>query len=176
MSEDGTWKGAAPRPISRAAEREKAEAEGEDRKEEEAKMMEGGVEGKEGEDGKVWWRVAGPGLPHEGSRLHTCIEGRYVTLFRHRGVLSAIDAICHHAGGPLTLGAIEDIEDLGNSVVLCPWHKFMVDIVDGTKAYRKVEVQGGKPVVGGWVRGKVVQRAHSVREDEGGVYLVRNHT
>ncbi len=188
------WKGAAPRPVSRATDREKKEEGGMEGKEGERVVVEavveavgvavegkverveggGGGEGEGEEGGKVWWRVAGPGLPLEGARLHTSIEGRFITLFRHRNTLSCIDAICHHAGGPLTLGALEDIEDLGNTVVLCPWHKFMVDIVDGTKAYRKVEVQGGKPVVGGWVRGKVVQRVHWVREDEGGVYVVSN--
>ena len=72
----------------------------------------------------------------EGSRLHVRVEQRYITLFRHRGVLSAIDAICHHAGGPLTLGPIRDIEELGMAVVLCPWHKFMVSIDGGIKAYQ----------------------------------------
>lgn len=66
-----------------------------------------------------WWKVS-DGPPLEGDRLHTCIEGRYITIFRHRGTLSAIDSICHHAGGPLTNGPIKDIEDLGVTVVLCP--------------------------------------------------------
>ena len=75
----------------------------------------------------------------------------------HTGTLSSIDAVCHHAGGPLTLGPIQDIEDLGMTVVLCPWHKFMVSIHDGTKAYQKVEIVGGKPTIAGWVKGKMVQ-------------------
>jgi hypothetical protein len=37
------------------------------------------------------------------------------------------------AGGPLTLGKVQDIEELGMKVVLCPWHKFMVDIRTGVK-------------------------------------------
>jgi nitrite reductase/ring-hydroxylating ferredoxin subunit len=68
-----------------------------------------------------WWVVSSCSKPEEGGRLHTCVEGRYVTVFRHRGKLSCIDAICHHAGGPLTLGEIFDIEDLGLTVVSCPW-------------------------------------------------------
>jgi nitrite reductase/ring-hydroxylating ferredoxin subunit len=38
-----------------------------------------------------------------------------VTIFRHRGHLTAIDSVCHHAGGPLTLGPLQDIEDLGST-------------------------------------------------------------
>ena len=82
---------------------------------------------------KKWWRVASVGLPSDGKRLHSCVEGRFVTVFRNRGNLSVIDAICHHAGGPLTLGPIEDIEELGATVVSCPWHKFLVSISDGKK-------------------------------------------
>jgi nitrite reductase/ring-hydroxylating ferredoxin subunit len=70
---------------------------------------------------RVWWLCSTTGEPAEGNRLHTRIEGRYITIFRHHGVLSAIDAICHHAGGPLTQGGVQDIEDLGMSVVSCPW-------------------------------------------------------
>jgi hypothetical protein len=73
-----------------------------------------------------WW-VASRGLPREGERLHTCLgfaaenKGRLVTVFRRSGKLSAIDAVCHHAGGPMTLGPVFDIEDLGLAVVACPW-------------------------------------------------------
>jgi nitrite reductase/ring-hydroxylating ferredoxin subunit len=77
----------------------------------------------------VWW-VASRGLPRDGERLHTCLGtgdengnrgGRLVTVFRQSGKLSAIDAVCHHAGGPMTLGPVSDIEDLGLTVVACPW-------------------------------------------------------
>jgi len=74
------------------------------------------------ESTSLFWRVADSGLPREGERLHTCIEGRYITIFRRHGTLSAIDSVCHHAGGPMTLGEVRDIEELGGlSVVLCPW-------------------------------------------------------
>ena len=39
-------------------------------------------------DGRQWWRVAKAGLPVEGARLHTSINGRFVTVFRHAGVTS----------------------------------------------------------------------------------------
>eukprot|EP01037_Dinobryon_pediforme_P021003 gene21003-21755_t len=67
--------------------------------------------------------------------------------------------------GPLTLGKVQDIEELGVKVVLCPWHKFMVNIRTGVKAYQGVEVTNGVPVRTGWKVGDMVQRAHEVRED-----------
>ncbi len=123
----------------------------------------------------TWWKVSDCGLPNEGERLHTRVEGRYVTVFRHKGKLSAIDSVCHHAGGPLTVGPISDIEELGVTVVSCPWHHFLVSIEDGRKAFQAVDVSSGVPVVSGWKIGKVVQRAHSVREDSSGVSVVRFH-
>lgn len=119
----------------------------------------------------IWWLCSSSGAPVEGQRLHTRIEGRYVTIFRHHGKLSAIDSICHHAGGPLTQGSIQDIEDLGMSVVSCPWHHFLVSIDKGIKVYKAVELVGGKPTIMGWKTGKEVQRAHDVKEKEGNIYV-----
>ena len=53
-----------------------------------------------------WYRVSDSGMPSEGGRIHLHINHRYVTLFRHHNKLYCIDSICHHAGGPLTLGKI----------------------------------------------------------------------
>jgi nitrite reductase/ring-hydroxylating ferredoxin subunit len=119
----------------------------------------------------TWYRVAPPGYPEDGGRLHARVDGRYVTVFKHKNQLSAIDAICHHAGGPLTLGPIQDIEDLGVTVVLCPWHKFMVTVDQGLKAYQAVTIQNGKPVAGGWKLGKMVQRAHKIVETDAGIFV-----
>ena len=116
----------------------------------------------------AWYQVASHSkevLP-EGGRLHLRVQFRYITLFRRNNVCSAIDSICHHAGGPLTLGEVEDMEDLGLTVVLCPWHKYRVDIVTGSKVYQSVEVIDGKPQVMGWRIGRMVQRVHLVREDD----------
>ena len=123
----------------------------------------------------VWYKVGERGHIHEGERIHVRIDLRYVTIFRNKGVISAIDSICHHAGGPLTLGPLRDIEDLGVTVVLCPWHKFMVSIDKGQKAYQSVEIINGKPQNVGWRLGKTVQRVHKVYEDDSGVYVVSVH-
>lgn len=97
-----------------------------------------------------FWKVCEPDLPEEGGRLHTCIEGRYVTVFRYNGRLSCIDSVCHHAGGPLTDGPIQDIEELGVTVVVCPWHRFLVSIDKGLKAFQAVDIVNGVPVKSGW--------------------------
>jgi hypothetical protein len=71
------------------------------------------------------------------------------------------------------MGPLEDIEELGKTVVLCPWHKFMVSITDGIKIYKGVDFIKGKPVLSGWKTGKIVQRSHKVIENSSGVYVVR---
>lgn len=120
-----------------------------------------------------WYRVADCGQPAEGERLHVRVEHRYVTIFKHKNKLSAIDSICHHAGGPLTMGPLQDIEELGNMrVVLCPWHRFMVSIDGGLKAYKSVDIINGVPTASGWKVGKTVQRPHAIRENADGIYLV----
>lgn len=124
-------------------------------------------------DDDVWFKVAELGQPLNGERLHATIDGRYITVFRHNNKLFCIDSICHHAGGPLTLGRIQDIEDLGVSVVVCTWHAFMVTLDGGLKAYQAVKFTGSKPVNAGWTLGKVVQRPHKVVERDDGLYVVR---
>lgn len=119
-----------------------------------------------------WFKVAEHGVPKNGSRLHVSIMGRFVTIFRHKQTLSAIDSVCYHAGGPLTMGPIQDIEELGMAVVLCPWHNYPVSIDKGIKVFKAVDMSSGRPVVAGWKVGKTVQRPHTVREDANGVFLV----
>lgn len=130
-------------------------------------------EGNKSENTPLWSKVAERGALADGSRLHCKVDGRFVTVFRHNGKLSCIDSICHHAGGPLTLGRLQDIEDLGVTVVLCPWHAFMVTIDGGVKAYKGVDFRSGKAIDAGWKTGKVVQRPHLVVERDDGLYVVR---
>ena len=89
---------------------------------------------------------------------------------------------------------------MGLTVVLCPWHKFMVSIDGGLKVFQGVDVIGGnnvcsiiarcykracsniylnapiskgKPVVSGWKVGKMVQRSHKIKECVSGIYVVK---
>ena len=47
-----------------------------------------------------------------------------MSLVLHEGQVHCLDSICFHAGGPLALGEIEDIED--QPCLVCPceqrWH------------------------------------------------------
>ena len=54
------------------------------------------------------------------------VDGRQVAVFRHRdGRLSAVDAVCPHAAGPLADGQIDD------AVVVCPLHLNAWDLATG---------------------------------------------
>ena len=53
-------------------------------------------------------------------------EGRQILLYRHRGVLYAIDNICSHAGGLLSRGTVADL------TVTCPLHGSRFALADGS--------------------------------------------
>ncbi|MEW1956137.1 nitrite reductase (NAD(P)H) small subunit [Kineococcus sp. NPDC059986] len=54
------------------------------------------------------------------------VDGEQVALFRHRsGRVSAVQAACPHAGGPLADGQVDE------SVVVCPLHLTAFDLVTG---------------------------------------------
>lgn len=122
---------------------------------------------------KKWFKIADQGVPRDNSRVHVQVNGRYVTVFRHHGKLLCLDSVCYHASGPMTLGEVSDIEELGVTVVSCPWHKFMVTLDQGLRAYQAIEFVNGKPVNAGWTLGKQMHRAHSVQETSDGVFVVR---
>jgi nitrite reductase (NADH) small subunit len=52
-------------------------------------------------------------------------EGRVYAIFNADGVISAIDGICPHQGGPLADGA------LSGTTVTCPWHGWQFDVQTG---------------------------------------------
>lgn len=52
-------------------------------------------------------------------------EGRVYARFNVNGVISAIDGICPHQGGPLADGA------LCGTTVTCPWHGWQFDVQSG---------------------------------------------
>jgi nitrite reductase (NADH) small subunit len=52
-------------------------------------------------------------------------SGRIYALFNVDGVLSALDGICPHHGGPLAAGQVE------GTCVTCPWHGWQFDVRTG---------------------------------------------
>ena len=51
-----------------------------------------------------------------GASLEVEHEGRIVAIFNVDGVISAIDGLCPHQGGPLADGPMD------GTYVTCPWH------------------------------------------------------
>lgn len=105
----------------------------------------------------------------EGGRVHVRLGGRYVSVFRHEGVLRAIDSVCFHAGGPLALGDLEDVD--GKACLSCPWHHYKITIDTGEKLYRSLDKVGDKLVPGDWKSVGKRQRIHRVVEHGGSVYV-----
>ena len=55
-----------------------------------------------------------------------CVAGdRIVALFNVDGVISALDGICPHQGGPLGKGKLQ------GCIVTCPWHGWQFDVTSG---------------------------------------------
>eukprot|EP01083_Nonionella_stella_P092365 258561_1 len=54
---------------------------------------------------------------------------RKAVLINHNGILTCIDALCFHFGGPLYTGDIEDIG--GSACIRCPWHRYSVELTSG---------------------------------------------
>lgn len=60
-----------------------------------------------------------------GSAREVEHDGRIYALFHVDGVISAIDGLCAHQGGPLADG------ELTGTVVTCPWHGWRFDVRTG---------------------------------------------
>jgi nitrite reductase/ring-hydroxylating ferredoxin subunit/uncharacterized membrane protein len=67
------------------------------------------------------------------------VEGRVILLTRIDGAVSAIENACSHAGGPLSMGRVED------GVVTCPWHGSCFRLRDG--AVVKGPAQNPQPML-----------------------------
>lgn len=75
---------------------------------------------------RQWTRAIREDELSDGEARAVDVDGRAVLLSRTDGVVSAIDAVCSHAGGPLSRGTIED------GVVTCPRHGSCFRLTDGT--------------------------------------------
>ena len=72
-----------------------------------------------------WTAVADEAEVPEGALVRREAKGVPVLLTRRGATLSAVAAVCPHAGGPLQEGGLED------QVVTCPWHGSAFDTTDG---------------------------------------------
>ena len=60
-----------------------------------------------------------------GSAKEVEHDGRIYALFNVDGIISAIDGICPHQGGPLAEGPV------AGTTVTCPWHGWQFDVRSG---------------------------------------------
>lgn len=76
----------------------------------------------------------------EGGALEVELDGRIIALFHVDGVISAIDGLCPHQGGPLADGPIR------GCLVYCPWHEWGFDIRTGRSMVNPTWTQAVYPV------------------------------
>src|SRR5436853_4399043 len=57
--------------------------------------------------------------------LRVAVDGQPILLYKHSKTISAITAVCSHAGGPLEQGSFRD------GCVQCPWHGSGFNYTDG---------------------------------------------
>ncbi|XP_066913233.1 uncharacterized protein [Clytia hemisphaerica] len=59
------------------------------------------------------------------------VNNTKIALFRYGEVVHAIDEKCPHLGGPLHMGDIENIGEASLLCVVCPWHRWKIDLTTG---------------------------------------------
>ncbi|KAG8460537.1 hypothetical protein KFE25_013187 [Diacronema lutheri] len=106
-----------------------------------------------------------------GARKHLQLNERFVSLIRGRnGGLHCLDSVCYHAGGPLLIGDVEDVN--GVECIRCPWHAYPVRLVDGAKPYKRLHVMpDGTLGRASWELSERRQRVHMVDERADGVWV-----
>lgn len=87
-------------------------------------------------------------IPEDTGKLVE-VDGRPIALFKVKGKVYAIDAVCPHAGGPLAEGGVHD------GHVMCPWHGWEFNLKDGVCAFND----------------SIKQPVFSVKEEGDEVYL-----
>lgn len=73
-----------------------------------------------------WTSVARSQDVSEGTPKRVDYEDKAVLLYRERGEVYAIGAVCSHASGPLEQG------EFRSCTVECPWHQSVFDLRDGS--------------------------------------------
>jgi nitrite reductase (NADH) small subunit len=68
-------------------------------------------------------------LPQLGKAKEFSVEGKMVCVANVGGVISAMDNVCIHRGGPLGTGVVMD------GKVVCPWHGWAYDTKTGEVAH-----------------------------------------
>ncbi|XP_014426809.2 Rieske domain-containing protein isoform X2 [Pelodiscus sinensis] len=104
----------------------------------------------------------------QSQRIIASVHDREVVIFYHEGKFYAMDCGCYHAGGPLHLGEIEDIN--GQPCIICPWHKYKITLATGEGLYQAINPTAPSPTPK-WRSKGIKQRTHKVTVDNGKVYV-----
>ena len=114
-------------------------------------------------------------LRGDGDRVHVQLldaDGapRHVSLINHDGEVFALDSLCYHAGGPLAIGDIEDVD--GRACLSCPWHLYKVTLDTGERLYGATRFDDrGALVPDGVATAGRRQRTHEVQRRPDGWYV-----
>jgi nitrite reductase/ring-hydroxylating ferredoxin subunit len=94
-----------------------------------------------------WTRVARLEECPPGGAIERVAGERVIALFNVEGVISALDGVCPHQGGPLGQGA------LSGTIVTCPWHGWQFDVRSGRNQLNpRIEQQAFEVrVEDGWI-------------------------
>ena len=92
---------------------------------------------------------------------------RAVLLALVNGHVHCLDRRCFHAGGPLDMGDIEELD--GRTCIRCPWHRYAIDIETGDHVAEFHPIGADSAI---YKRRHRCQRKHEARVDEkGGVWV-----
>ncbi|CAM2114249.1 Rieske domain-containing protein [Lepidochelys kempii] len=104
----------------------------------------------------------------QSQRITASVHDREVVVFYHEGKFYAMDRYCYHAGGPLHLGEIEDVN--GQPCIICPWHKYKITLATGEGLDQAVNPTEPSATPK-WRSKGIKQRTHKVTVDNGSVYV-----
>ena len=109
-------------------------------------------------------------LANDGDRVHVHLGGRHITLLNHAGEVYCLDSLCYHAGGPLAIGDIEEVD--GRACLSCPWHLYKVTLDTGERLYGATRFDDrGALVPDGVATAGRRQRTHEVQRRPDGWYV-----
>ncbi|XP_071789502.1 Rieske domain-containing protein-like [Asterias amurensis] len=96
------------------------------------------------------------------------VSNRKVTIFFQDVRFYVLDFHCYHAGGPLDVGNIEEVN--GVSCVVCPWHKYKISLGSGEGFYQSIDPHDRKKPPC-WKSKGVKQRTHHIEVRGQTVYV-----
>lgn len=91
------------------------------------------------------------------------VGGRSVTLFLLNGAFYCMDSSCHHHGGPMYKGDIEEID--GRHIITCQSHGYRVMVETGE------EIRNDPDSMNGLAVGDKKQRVHQVEVRGTGIFV-----